>query len=178
MSISRIFCHGSFHQVKGELEEFDKGWRVTWTTLYSLFDGCALLWIKIWWSLVGVPPGFLEVMTNRESSKRVFPPHCFPPRNYWQQTTVDRHHIPVCVILQNDEVFRNRQKHKLVITGQDEVSVEVIPGSDVMPREDLSITHEEADNIIVQQAIQIAANEKRYVRVLAVRVRVHYYLHE
>ena len=85
--------------------------------------------------------------------------------------------IPVCVILQNDEVFRNRQKHKLVITGQDEVSVEVIPGSDVMPREDLSITHEEADNIIVQQAIQIAANEKRYVRVLAVRVRVHHYLH-
>ena len=82
------------------------------------------------------------------------------------------------MILQNDEVFRNRQKHKLVITGQDEVSVEVIPGSDVMPREDLSITDEEADNIIVQQAIQIAANEKRYVRVLDVRVRVHHYLHE
>ena len=49
----------------------------------------------------------------------------------------------------------------LVITGQDEVPVEVIRGSDVMPRKDLSTTYEEAGNIIVHQAIRIAANEKR-----------------
>ena len=56
---------------------------------------------------------------------------------------------------------------KLVITGQEETPVEISCGGVVIQRRDIATTHEEADNIIVQQAIQVAADEQKHVTVLA-----------
>ncbi|KAJ8018705.1 hypothetical protein HOLleu_43161 [Holothuria leucospilota] len=71
----------------------------------------------------------------------------------------------ICKDLKNDTDFIT--KHKLVITGEDETPVEINPGGIVIQRRDMSTTHEEADNIIVQQAIKFAADEQKTVRVLA-----------
>lgn len=71
----------------------------------------------------------------------------------------------ICKDLKNDTDFIT--KHKLVITGEDETPVEINPGGIVIQRRDMSTTHEEADNIIVQQAIKLAADEQKTVRVLA-----------
>ena len=87
----------------------------------------------------------------------------------WQQTTVDRTSLyaRVCRMIGCSEIGKSTSWS---LPNQDEVPVEVIPGSachrssqgKVCPQHN----YEEAGNIIVQQAIRIAANEKRYVRVL------------
>ena len=48
------------------------------------------------------------------------------------------------------------------ITGQEESPVEIAPGGAVIRREDLKTTHEEADAIIVAQAIYAAKVEGKY----------------
>ena len=67
----------------------------------------------------------------------------------------------ICKDLQGDADFhrKNTQKHKLVITGQDKSPVEISCGGVVILRHDIATTHEEADNIIVQQAMQVAVDE-------------------
>jgi carbonic anhydrase len=75
----------------------------------------------------------------------------------------------ICEDLQGDTDYhhKNTRKHKLVITGQEKTPVEVSCGGVVIQRRDIATTHEEADNIIVQQAMQVAVDEKKRVTVLA-----------
>ena len=74
----------------------------------------------------------------------------------------------ICKDLQRDTDFhrKNTEKHKLVITGQEKTPVEISCGSVVIQRHDIATTHEEADNIIVQQAILVAVKEQKHVTIL------------
>ncbi len=56
---------------------------------------------------------------------------------------------------------------RLTITGQEESPVEIAQGGLVIRREDLKTTHEEADTIIVAQAIYTAKVEGKHVVVMA-----------
>ena len=49
-----------------------------------------------------------------------------------------------------------------MITGQEKSPIEIGCGV-VIQRHDIATTQEEADNIIVQQAIQVAVNEQKHV---------------
>ena len=63
---------------------------------------------------------------------------------------------------------KNTEKHKLVITEQDKTHVKIsVGGVIIVHRHDIVTIHEEADNIIVQQAIRVAGDEQRSVTVLA-----------
>ena len=75
----------------------------------------------------------------------------------------------ICKDLQTDQDFHSSstQKHKLMITGQQEAPVEISFGGIVIQRCDIATTHEEADNIIVQQAVTVAMDEQKQVTVLA-----------
>lgn len=75
----------------------------------------------------------------------------------------------ICKDIQQDTDFlhKNTEMHKLVITGQDKTPVEISVGGVIIHRHDIVTTHEEADNIIVQQAIRVARDEQRPVTVLA-----------
>lgn len=70
----------------------------------------------------------------------------------------------ICQHLQGDAGFII--KHKLVITSQDGTPVQLGPGGVPIQRHDMATSHEEADVIIVQQAIMLA-DEGRSIRVLA-----------
>ena len=61
----------------------------------------------------------------------------------------------ICII--NDEEFhaQHTTRNKLVITGSDDVPTEIHKGV-VIAREDIATSHEEADNIIAQQATMCA----------------------
>ena len=62
----------------------------------------------------------------------------------------------------------NTQHHKLVITGADLVPIEISNGGVVISRADLKTSHEEADNIIVQQVLSCAAeNAESKITVVA-----------
>ena len=54
-----------------------------------------------------------------------------------------------------------------MITGQENSPVEISCGGVIIAIHDIATTHEEADNISVQQAIRVAVNEERLVTVLA-----------
>ena len=75
----------------------------------------------------------------------------------------------ICKDLQSDTDFhrKNTEKHKLVITGQKKSPVEISCSGVVIQRHDIATTHEEADNIIVQQAIQVAVDEQKHVTIVA-----------
>jgi hypothetical protein len=75
----------------------------------------------------------------------------------------------ICKDIQQDTKFlqKNTENHKLVITGQDKTPVDIGYGGVITQRNDIATTHEEADNIIVQQAIRVAVNEQKCVTVLA-----------
>ncbi|KAG1666272.1 hypothetical protein GQR58_018955 [Nymphon striatum] len=51
----------------------------------------------------------------------------------------------------------NTQHHKLVVTGADPMPIKISEGGVVISRADLSTSHEEADNVIVQQVLSCAA---------------------
>ena len=57
--------------------------------------------------------------------------------------------------------------NRLIVTGQDDTPVEIAPNHVVIQRHDLRTTHEEADIIVVAQAIYAAKEEKKYVTVVA-----------
>jgi len=62
----------------------------------------------------------------------------------------------------------NTQHHKLVVTGADPVPIEISEGGVVISRADLSTSHEEADNVIVQQVLSCAAeNAESKITVVA-----------
>ena len=72
--------------------------------------------------------------------------------------------------LVRDKKFRedNTRHHKLVVTLADPVSIEISTGGVVISRADLATSHEEADNIIVQQVLSCAAeNEQNVITVVA-----------
>ena len=73
----------------------------------------------------------------------------------------------ICNDLQSDEDFvqNHTQEHTLLITGQEEI-VEINKGK-VTQRRDLYTSHEEADNIIVQQAFRTASEGASGVAVVA-----------
>ena len=75
----------------------------------------------------------------------------------------------ICDNILNDTDFiqKNTTKHKLMITGQDKTPVEVSCSGTIVERADMATTHEEADNIIVQQAIAVAVAQQKPVTVLA-----------
>ena len=69
-----------------------------------------------------------------------------------------------------------------MITAQEKSPIEISCGV-VIQRHDIATTHEEADSIIVQQAIQVAVNEQKYVTILAddtdvYALLLHHYLQE
>ena len=63
----------------------------------------------------------------------------------------------ICSSIINDEEFhaQHTTRNKLVITGSHDVPTEIHKGV-VIAREDIATSHEEADNIIAQQAIMCA----------------------
>jgi len=63
----------------------------------------------------------------------------------------------ICKDLQSDSYIQENM-HKLMITGQEKSPVE-ISYDVVIQRHDIATTCEEAENIIVQQAMQVAVNE-------------------
>ncbi|KAG1683284.1 Poly [ADP-ribose] polymerase 4 [Nymphon striatum] len=76
----------------------------------------------------------------------------------------------------------NTQHYKLVVTGADPVPIEISEGGVVISRADLSTSHEEADNVIVQQVLSCAAeNAESKITVVAddtdVFVLLLYYHH-
>ena len=62
----------------------------------------------------------------------------------------------------------NTRHHKLVVTGEDPVPIEISGCGVVISRADLATSHEEADNVIVQQVLSCAAeNEESKITVVA-----------
>ncbi len=68
----------------------------------------------------------------------------------------------ICNELQSDEEFiRNHTKdHKLVITGQSGIPIEISHSGIVIHRNDIANTHEEADNIMIQQVLMLSEDGK------------------
>jgi hypothetical protein len=70
---------------------------------------------------------------------------------------------------------------KLVVTGQDPTPTEISAGGITISRQDLKTTHEEADEIVVAQAIYAATEEGKHVGVVAddtdvyIMLLYHYY---
>lgn len=58
-------------------------------------------------------------------------------------------------------------RSRLIITGQEDTPIEIAPDGVVIRREDLKTTHEEADTIIVAQAISAAKDERKHVVIVA-----------
>ena len=56
---------------------------------------------------------------------------------------------------------------RLIITGQDDTPIEIAPGGVVIRRDDMKTSHEEADTIIVAQAIYAAKEERKHVVIVA-----------
>lgn len=83
--------------------------------------------------------------------------------------------------LVSDAVVPGGYKSRLVITGQEYTPIEISPNGVVIRREDLKTTHEEADTIIVAQAIYAAKEERKNVVVVAddtdVYILLLYYYH-
>ena len=75
----------------------------------------------------------------------------------------------ICTELIKDEAFHQDhvQKQKLIITGQNKTPVQISNGGLVIHRRDMDTTHEEADNIIVQQVLMIAKENPTGITVLA-----------
>lgn len=69
--------------------------------------------------------------------------------------------------LKADENLFKNTLHKIVITGQEEVPKEIYPGGIVIDRINLKTTHEEADPIVVAQAMYVAKVEGKSVSVVA-----------
>ena len=69
----------------------------------------------------------------------------------------------ICNDLQTDQDFHSSstQNHNLVIIGQQEAPVEKTYIGIVIQRCDIATTHEEADNIIVKQAMKVAVDEQK-----------------
>ena len=62
----------------------------------------------------------------------------------------------------------NTRHHKLAVTGADAVPIEISEGGVVISRADLTTSHEEADNVIVQQVLSYAAeNAESKITVVA-----------
>ena len=62
----------------------------------------------------------------------------------------------------------NTRHYKLVVTGTDPVPIEISEGGGVISRADLATSHEEADNVIVQQVLSCAAeNAENKITVVA-----------
>ena len=63
--------------------------------------------------------------------------------------------------LDQDKKFHedNTRHHKLVVTGAGPVPIEISEGGVVISRADLATSHEEANNIIVQQVLSCAAEK-------------------
>ena len=74
----------------------------------------------------------------------------------------------ICNNIVNDGSFiaRHTSNHKLVITGHNDAPTEIFKGV-IIERHDISTTHEEADNIIVQQAIMCAKETSDTIMVIA-----------
>ena len=75
-------------------------------------------------------------------------------------------HIIVEALLA-EAVVPGRCSSRLIITGQEPTPIEVAPRGVVVRREDIKATHEEADAIIVAQAIYAAKEENKHVVVVA-----------
>ena len=81
----------------------------------------------------------------------------------------------ICKHIQKNSYFqKNSEKHKLMITSQQKSPVEISCGV-VIQRDDIA-TNQEADNIVVQQAIQVAVNEQKHVNILANDTDVYTFL--
>ncbi|KAL8568389.1 hypothetical protein ACOMHN_066414 [Nucella lapillus] len=70
---------------------------------------------------------------------------------------------------------------KLIVTGQDPTPIEISAGGITISRQDIRTTHEEADEIVVAQAIYAATEEGKHVGVVAddtdvyIMLLYHYY---
>ena len=74
----------------------------------------------------------------------------------------------ICMNIINDEKFHlsHASRNKLVITGSSNTSTEIYKGV-VIQRRDISTSHEEADNIIAQQAVMYAKHHSGTIVVFA-----------
>ena len=74
----------------------------------------------------------------------------------------------ICEELERDQEFLQRytSDHKLLITGDKDIPVELNKGI-VIQRADMKTTHEEADNIIVQQMVAAANENQKGISVLS-----------
>ena len=70
-------------------------------------------------------------------------------------------------MLVSEAVVPGNYQNRLIITGQENTPIEIAPGGVVIRRQDLRTTHEEADVIIVAQAVYAAKEERKNVLVVA-----------
>ena len=75
-------------------------------------------------------------------------------------------HIIVEALLA-EAVVPGRCSSRLIITGKESTPIEIAPCGVVIRREDIKATHEEADAIIVAQAIYAAKEENKHAVVVA-----------
>ena len=66
-----------------------------------------------------------------------------------------------------EAVVRGRYSSRLIITGPEPTPIEIAPCGVVIRREDIKTTHEEANAVIVAQAIYAAKEENKHVVVVA-----------
>ncbi len=68
-----------------------------------------------------------------------------------------------------DDAFHQKhlQVHKLILTGEETTPVEISKGGIVIKRQDMNTTHEEADNIIVQQVLMAVTENCHGVNVIS-----------
>ena len=70
-------------------------------------------------------------------------------------------------VLVAEAVALGRYSSRLIITGQEPTPIEIAPREVVIIREHIKTTHEEANSIIVAQAIYVAKEENKHVIVVA-----------
>ena len=101
------------------------------------------------WQLVSV--GFIICKSTVNFQRRRFILLASSKKKQLMQLIVDD--------LVQDKTFHedNTRHHKLVVTGADPVPIEISEGGVVVSQADLATSHEEADNIIVQQVLNCAA---------------------
>ena len=74
----------------------------------------------------------------------------------------------ICEELAADKTFhKHTSDHNLIITGSKDTPIEICKGGVLINRRDLTCSHEEADCIIVQQAITTARDLNVGVSVIA-----------
>lgn len=96
-------------------------------------------------------------------------PNSLPPQKQILTVAENKKQLIQIIVetLISEAVVSGSYQSKLIITGQEYTPIEIAPGGVVIRQADLRTTHEEADVIIVAQAIYAAKEERKNVVIVA-----------